>query len=125
VCRFHVAASEKPCTSIYLAPLSGVSQSERASTFGSVVLSPTGSITLVPQLREKLLLCSSYLPLGVPNGVSSTCHQAFFSGAIAREKEDFCKGILSLPIFYFVIFLLYFIFCLHHFFKNTKKLVPL
>jgi hypothetical protein len=25
--QFHVAASEKPCTSIYLAPLSGVSQS--------------------------------------------------------------------------------------------------
>jgi hypothetical protein len=27
VCRFHVAASEKPRTSLYLAPLSGVSQS--------------------------------------------------------------------------------------------------
>jgi hypothetical protein len=27
VCRFDVAASEKPCTSIFLAPLSGVSQS--------------------------------------------------------------------------------------------------
>jgi hypothetical protein len=27
VCRFHVAASEKPRTSIFLAPLSGVSQS--------------------------------------------------------------------------------------------------
>jgi hypothetical protein len=27
-----------------------------------------------------------------------------------REKEDFCKGSLSLPIFYFVIVLLYFIF---------------
>jgi hypothetical protein len=32
------------------------------------------------------------------------------SGAIAGEKEDFCKGSLSLPIFYFVIVLLYFIF---------------
>jgi hypothetical protein len=32
-----------------------------------------------------------------------------FSGAIAEEKEDFCKGSLSLPIFYFVIVLLYFI----------------
>jgi hypothetical protein len=27
VCRFHVAASEKPRSSIYMAPLSGVSQS--------------------------------------------------------------------------------------------------
>jgi hypothetical protein len=75
-----------------------------------VVLSPTGSITLVSQLRENLLLCSSYLPLGVPNGVLSTRHQAFFSGAVAGEKEDFCKGSLSLPTFYFVIVLLYFIF---------------
>jgi hypothetical protein len=33
-----------------------------------------------------------------------------FSGAIAGEKEDFCKGSLPLPIFYFVIVLLYFIF---------------
>jgi hypothetical protein len=33
-----------------------------------------------------------------------------FSGAIAGEKEDFCKTSLSLPIFYFVIVLLYFIF---------------
>jgi hypothetical protein len=33
-----------------------------------------------------------------------------FSGAVAGEKEDFCKGCLSLPIFYFVIVLLYFIF---------------
>jgi hypothetical protein len=33
-----------------------------------------------------------------------------FSSAVAREKEDFCKGSLSLPIFYFVIVFLYFIF---------------
>jgi hypothetical protein len=30
--------------------------------------------------------------------------------AIVGEKEDFCKGSLSLPIFYFIIVLLYFIF---------------
>jgi hypothetical protein len=35
---------------------------------------------------------------------------SIFSGAVAGEIEDFCKGILSLPIFYFVIVLLYFIF---------------
>jgi hypothetical protein len=32
-----------------------------------LVLSPTGSINLGFILREDLLLCSSYLPLGVPN----------------------------------------------------------
>jgi uncharacterized membrane protein len=33
-----------------------------------------------------------------------------FSGAVAGEKEDFCKGSLPRSIFYFVIVLLYFIF---------------
>jgi hypothetical protein len=33
-----------------------------------------------------------------------------FSGTVAGKKEDFCKGSLSLPIFYFGIVLLYFIF---------------
>jgi hypothetical protein len=32
-----------------------------------LVLSPTGSINLGFILREDLLLCSSYLPLGLPN----------------------------------------------------------
>jgi hypothetical protein len=46
-----------------------------------------------------------------------------FSGAVAGEKEDFCKGSLSLPIFYFVIVLLYFIFaCI--FYQKYKKIVP-
>jgi hypothetical protein len=65
--------------------------------------------TLVSQLREDLLLCSSYLPLGVPNELLlHTIKQ--FSGAVAREKEDFCKGSLARTIFYFVFVLLYFIF---------------
>jgi hypothetical protein len=33
-----------------------------------------------------------------------------FSGAVAGEEEDFCKGSLSRTIFYFVFVLLYFIF---------------
>jgi hypothetical protein len=48
-----------------------------------------------------------------------------FSGAVAGEKEDFCKGSLSLPIFYFVIVLLYFIFACIFLSKIQKKLVPL
>jgi hypothetical protein len=35
---------------------------------------------------------------------------SFFSGTVAGEEEDFCKGSLSRSIFYFVIVLLYFIF---------------
>jgi hypothetical protein len=75
-----------------------------------LVLSPTGSINLGFILREDLLLCSSYLPLGVPNWAVIYTPSSNFSSAVGGEKEDFCKGSLSLPIFYFVIVLLYFIF---------------
>jgi hypothetical protein len=65
--------------------------------------------TLVSQLREDLLLCSLYLPLGVPNELYLQAINEF-SGAVAGEKEDFCKGSLSRIIFYFIFVLLYFIF---------------
>jgi hypothetical protein len=37
-------------------------------------------------------------------------HQAIFSGAVAGEKEDFCKGSLARTSFTLLIVLLYFIF---------------
>jgi hypothetical protein len=58
---------------------------------------------LVSQLREDLLLCSSYLPLGVSNELFLQAINEF-SGAVAREEEDFCKGSLARTIFYFVLF---------------------
>jgi hypothetical protein len=45
------------------------------------------------------------------------------SSAVAGEKEDFYKGSLSLPIFYFVIVLLYFIFACIILSEIQKKLV--
>jgi hypothetical protein len=111
VCRFHVAASAKLRPrrgTIY--KLSGAVAKPASINLRKLVLSPTGSINLGFILREDLLLCSSYLPLGVPNWVVIYMPSSNFSGAVAGEKEDFCKGSLSLPIFYFVIILLYFIF---------------
>jgi hypothetical protein len=71
-----------------------------------------------------LLLYSSYLPLGVPNWADIYTQSSNFFGAVPGEKEDFCKGSLSLPIFYFVIILLYFIFaCI--FLSKIQKIVPL
>jgi hypothetical protein len=68
VCRFHVAAGAK------LHPGRGVIYkfSRAVVKLASInlqklVLSPTGSINLGLILSEDLLLCSSYLPLGVPN----------------------------------------------------------
>jgi hypothetical protein len=90
--------------------LSGAVAKNASINLQKLVLSPTGSIKLGFVLREDLLLCSSYLSLGVPNWALIYTPSSNFSGAIAGEKEDFCKGSLSLPIFYFVIVLLYFTF---------------
>jgi hypothetical protein len=89
--------------------LSGAAAKLTSINLQKLVLSPTSSINLVFILREDLLLCSAYLPLRVPNWAVIYMPSSNFSGAIAGEKEDFCKGSLSLPIFYFVIVLLYFI----------------
>jgi hypothetical protein len=72
---------------------------------------------LVSQLREDLLLCSSYLPLGVLNGLLLHAIKQF-SGAIAGEKEDFCKGSLARTIFDFILFL----FLLSSFYQKYKKI---
>jgi hypothetical protein len=62
----------------------------------------------------KFAAISSYLPLGVPNGtviyinIAATSNK--FSGAVAREKEDFCKGSFARTFFTLFIVLLYFIF---------------
>jgi hypothetical protein len=87
------------------------------------VLFPTDSINLGFILREDLLLCSSYLPLGVPNWAVIYTPSSNFSGTVAGEKEDFCKGRLLLPIFYFVIVLLIFftLFLLASFYQKYKK----
>jgi hypothetical protein len=44
-----------------------------------------------------------------------------FSGAVAGEKEDFCKGSFARTSFTLFIVLLYFIFTCIVFIKNTKK----
>jgi hypothetical protein len=105
--------------------LSGAIAKLASINLRKLVLSPTGSINLGFIQREDLLLCSSYLPLGVPKWADIYTPSRPFSGAIAGEKEDFCKGSLSLPIFYFVIVLLYFIFACIFLSKIQKKLVPL
>jgi hypothetical protein len=68
VCRFHVAVGAKLRPgrgAIY--KLSGAIAKLASINLRKLVLSPTGSINLGFILRKDLLLCSSYLPLGVPN----------------------------------------------------------
>jgi hypothetical protein len=61
--------------------------------------------------------------LGFPTGRLAPLPSKTFSGAVAGEKEDFCKGSLSLPIFYFVIVLLTFftLFLFASFYQKYKK----
>jgi hypothetical protein len=112
VCRFHIAADAgiAPC------------QKPASVNLQKWFLSPTGRLNFGFIIEGNLPLCTSHLPLGVPNWAASTANK-HFSGAVAGEKEDFCKGSLSLPIFYFVIVLLTFftLFCLNIFIENTKK----
>jgi hypothetical protein len=146
VCRFHVAAGKKlhadkqfiwcPCPECHEA------SKYHLLKFGFLLLV---RYTLVSQLREYLLLCLSYLPLGVPNKLYLQAINEFsgavagelkkkklprqpraneFSGAVAREEEDFCKGSLAGTIFYFVFVLFYFNFACIVLSKIQKKLVP-
>jgi hypothetical protein len=71
---------------------------------------------------ENLLLCSSYLPLGVPNWVVICPHQANFLAPLPGKKKTSARGVLHAHhLLCFSFALLY--FCLHRFIKNTKKLV--
>jgi hypothetical protein len=91
-----------------------------------LVLSPTSSINLGFITEGNLLLCSSYLPLGVPNWVPTTHHQAFFWRRCWGERgflqgESLASNLFTLLLFC-LLSLLY--FCLHLFVENTKKIVP-
>jgi hypothetical protein len=90
-----------------------------------LVLSPTGLIKpwfhTEGSLAIVLIIPSSWgSQLGAYNALSTN-----FSGAVAGEKEDFCKGSLSLPIFLLCYCFALLYFCLHLFIKNTKEVVPL
>jgi hypothetical protein len=61
--------------------------------------------------------------LGFPTGCYLHAIKQIFLALLPGEKEDFCKGNLSLPTFYFVIVLLYFIFaCI--ILSKIQKIVP-
>jgi hypothetical protein len=61
------APDEAPYINGSLYKLSGAVAKLASINLRKLVLSPTGSINLGFILREDLLLCSSYLPLRVPN----------------------------------------------------------
>jgi hypothetical protein len=107
-----------------MAPLLEVTR--LASITFLVCLFPTGRLNLGFLLREKLAAVLIIPSLGVPNcTVKNHQHRAasrLFSGAVAGEKEDFCKGSFARMSFTLFIVLLLLYFYLHCFIKNTKKI---
>jgi hypothetical protein len=65
--------------------LSGAVAKLASINLRKLVLSSTGSINLDFILREDLLMCLSYLPLGVPNWAVIYMPSSNFSGAVARD----------------------------------------
>jgi hypothetical protein len=93
-----------------------------------LVLSPTGLINLgfitEGRLAAVLIITFSWgFQLGGYTCIIPTLTRTIkhFSGAVAGEKEDFCKGSLSRSIFYFVFVLLSFIFACIILSKIQKK----
>jgi hypothetical protein len=122
VCRFHVAAGAKLRPgrgAIY--KLSGAIVKLASINLRKLVLSPTSSINLGFILREDLLLWSSYLPLGVPNWVVIYPPSSNFSGAVAREKDDFCKGVSHFQSFTLLLFCFILLLLASFLSKNTKN----
>jgi hypothetical protein len=76
---------------------------------------------LVLQLREDLLLCSSYLPLGVPNGVLPTRHQAIFLAPLPGRKKISARGVSHAQSFTLFLFC-FILFLLALFYKKYKKI---
>jgi hypothetical protein len=112
VCRFHVDAGTKLLPgrgAIY--KFSGAVAKLASINLRKLVLSPTGSINLGFILREDLLLCSSYLPLGVPNRVVIYPYQGIFLAPLPRRKKISARGVshfqsFTLLLFCFILFLL-------------------
>jgi hypothetical protein len=87
--------------------------------------SPTGSIEPQFHTEENLLLCLSYLPLGVPNWVARTAYQAFFWRR-CRGERGFLQGeslTSNLLLCYCFAYFIYFIFSCIFFIKNTKIII--
>jgi hypothetical protein len=91
-------------------------------TFLSLVLSPTGSIYLGFTTEGRLAAVLIIPSLGVPNWSVIYIYQHRtinkFSGAVAGEEEDFCKGRLSCTIFTLFCFIL---FLLASFYQKYEK----
>jgi hypothetical protein len=116
--------AEDESTNVVNGTLVGVLLSQSASP-SVVCLSSARTIYLGFLIEGKtLLLYSSHLPLGVPNGLVIYHTSSYFSGAVAGEEvEDFCEGSFSHthPLLCYCFVLLY-LFLPASFYQKPKKI---
>jgi hypothetical protein len=100
-----------------------LSPSQLASTFGSWFFLLLVRLNLAFVLMEDLLLCASYLPLGVPNWVPNMHYQAIFLALLPGRKRISARGVSHFQSFTLLLFFLFSLlyFCLLLFIKNTKN----
>jgi hypothetical protein len=84
-------------------------------------LSPTGLIKPWFHTEGNLSLCSSYLPLGVPNWVASTAESSIFLASLPGRKKISARGVSRFQSFTLLLFCLLY-FCLHIFYQKYKKI---
>jgi hypothetical protein len=103
--------------------LSGAIAKPDSINLRKLVLSPTGSIKPWFHIEGNLLLCSSYLPLGVPNWVVSTAESSTFLAPLPGRKRISARRVSRFQSFTLLLFCLLSLvyFCLHLFIENTKK----
>jgi hypothetical protein len=115
-------------TSVVNGALVGVLLSPSASPSVVCLSSPRSTYLGFLTEGKTLLLYSSHLPLGVPNGLVINHASSYFSGAVAGEEvEDFCEGSFSHahPLLCYLFFFTLFIFTCIVLSKTQKKLESL
>jgi hypothetical protein len=105
--------------------LSGAVAKPASINLRKLFLSPTGSIKPWFHTEGNLPLCSSYLPLGVPNWMASIANQAFFWRRCQEERLFLQGESLASNLLLFIVLLTFFtLFLLASFYQKYKKLVP-
>jgi hypothetical protein len=103
--------------------LSGAVTKPASISLRKLVLSPTGSIKPWFHTEGNLPMCSSYLPLGVPNWVAKHRQSSIFLASLPGRKRISARGVSRFQSFYFVIVLLTFftLFLLGSFYRKIQK----
>jgi hypothetical protein len=91
VCRFHIAAGAELRLDRRHKQIVWSVAKPASINLWKWFLSPTGSVKLWFRTEGNLSLCSSYLPLGVPNWVAKHRNQAFFWRR-CRGERGFLQG---------------------------------